>query len=70
MGKNSMSEITKVMMETARLRAMNACDMLVNRSLRGNTTGRFEVVVRTVAHALFDEVGIVAVEVWLRLHEI
>jgi len=35
MGKNSMSEITKVMIDRARLRAMSACDMLANRSLRG-----------------------------------
>ena len=35
MGKNSVSEMTKVRIERARLVAISACDMLMMSSLRG-----------------------------------
>ena len=54
-GKNSMIEMTNVMIERARLRAMSTYDMLVSRSLRGYTTGRFDNALRR------DEVAMVEV---------
>ena len=55
-GKNSMIEITNVMIERARLMAIRACDMLVSRILRGNTIGRFVLLLRTLlAHELQEE---------------
>ena len=54
-GRNSISDTTKVMIDRAKLTAISACVMLVNRSLRGYRGRR--AALRRVAQALQFEVA-------------